>query len=483
MPAPPPPPPPGPPLPSAGHQGGGDDGRSMLLESIRKGKALKKTTTVDRSAPPNAGKVCGSEARVPSNSSSGSVRGGSGHVHSKLGSSGGGSNGLMGGLMLDGIPKLRPTGRTLGDGTAGSIRSPHPPQPTPQRNDGASRRPFGGEVRNRGPPPQPPPANQKPTISTSASDSVLTGGSRSDGLNVSGSHSHLVGSASPPTLPSKPVINHGKPNVAPKPPGVAPNRPSPPPKKQTMNGSGRTPVTRTQSMRVPKSPPVAPPIGPVFPAGKELGKGPMAFHQSQDSLHCRTNPPPPPRTNTLPSNLNHHGGQKAFAPLPPSAPPPPAPVNRFMRPPGTRPPPPPIRVGGPMNPPPGPPPPPPPVAPPPPPPHHHRNSPAPPPPPAALQTRLAPASPSCAPPLPPTRNSSMRNGPAQTTSSDFDGRFGDLFHCVEEFPTPQQYRQVKKVYNSKNARQPTSQQAKQQAPQPPMVQLSGRMWSGDVSSC
>lgn len=47
MPAPPPPPPPL--FNTSG--AGGDQDRSLLLQSIRAGKTLKKTVTVDKSAP------------------------------------------------------------------------------------------------------------------------------------------------------------------------------------------------------------------------------------------------------------------------------------------------------------------------------------------------------------------------------------------------------------------------------------------------
>lgn len=75
-----------------------------------------------------------------------------------------------------------------------------------------------------------------------------------------------------PVLPNKPPVGgYGKPNLAPKPPGMAPNPPSTapntsqtrpsPPSKKVANGGPRPAVSRAQSMKVPRSPPVAPPSG------------------------------------------------------------------------------------------------------------------------------------------------------------------------------------------------------------------------------
>ncbi|CAG2066718.1 unnamed protein product, partial [Timema podura] len=100
-------------------------------------------------------------------------------------------------------------------------------------------------MKNRGPPPQPPPATYKPFMPTSTSDSVLTS------------------SRGVPSLPSKPPVGgYGKPNLAPKPP-ITLHKPSPPVKKLMINGGVPRPtVTRAQSMRVPRSPPVAHPADP-----------------------------------------------------------------------------------------------------------------------------------------------------------------------------------------------------------------------------
>lgn len=173
----------------------------------------------------------------------------------------------------------------------------------------------------------------------------------------------------PPVLPSKPPAGgYGKPNVAPKPPvsrepsspnqsslhsgsnslggssqtlndfrgaggssqnlsnfsqNDQANKPSPPPKKISLNG--RPGVNRAQSMRAPRSPPVAPTTNPPFPPNSKhyLVKNQSSLHQSQDSLNNRNFSAS--KTGTLPHNF-----QQKMAPMPPSIPPPPTP-NQSQR--------------------------------------------------------------------------------------------------------------------------------------------------------
>lgn len=49
-----------------------------------------------------------------------------------------------------------------GDHASPTSSSPASSTPPPPPSE-APKRPFPGDVKNRGPPPQPPPANQKPT--------------------------------------------------------------------------------------------------------------------------------------------------------------------------------------------------------------------------------------------------------------------------------------------------------------------------------
>ena len=147
--------------------------------------------------------------------------------------------------------------------------------------------------------------------------------------------------------PSKPPVGgYGKPNLAPKPPtskesslsqlsnttdcsgsNIGLNeleKPSPPPKKIVLNG--RAGVNRAQSMRVPKSPPVAPTTSPPFPPNynkPNLVKNRLNLHQSQDSLNDKNYMSS--KIGTLPHNFQ----KLSF--FPPNIPPPPAPSQRKFK--------------------------------------------------------------------------------------------------------------------------------------------------------
>lgn len=482
--APPPPPPPGPPpppmMPAPTAAPSGQE-RNLLLNSIRQGAKLKKTVTVDKSGPLIAGRVAG--VTSSNNDSSRDV------VSNNTPRVNGGPPGL-GGLFAGGMPKLKPTGLGIGSTTNSSANT--------------SPRNLTSDTKNRGPPPQPPPASQKPNIPSSASDSILTSSPANNGYPSRPMNG-------PPVLPSKPPVGgYGKPNVAPKPPVIREpsspnqsalhsqpsslsgssqtlndfrggnsgssqnlsnfsqndqaNKPSPPPKKISLNG--RAGVNRAQSMRAPRSPPVAPTTNPPFPPNvrNNLVKNQSSLHQSQDSLNGSRNFLAS-KTGTLPHNF------QKMAPLPPSIPPPPTPNQSQRgtptRPPISKPPPPPSRPAAPPAPPPPPP---------------HRTSPAPPPPPS-VQGRLAPTAPCSGPPAPPQRNSSMRNG-AHSYPTEIENRFSQHFHSVSEFPEPGAFRNLTKHYNTSSAN------AKQPAPQPPVhlqpathVQLSTKLYPNNTSQC
>lgn len=58
-------------------------------------------------------------------------------------------------------------------------------------------------------------------------------------------------------------------------------------------------------------------------------------------------------------------------------------------------------------------------------------------------------------PVPPVRNSSMRNcngsnGNMSAVILDLETRFSDMFHTVKDFPLPIQFCELRKTYNSKN---------------------------------
>lgn len=70
-------------------------------------------------------------------------------------------------------------------------------------------------------------------------------------------------------------------------------------------------------------------------------------------------------------------------------------------------------------------------------------------------SRLAPPVPP--PPTPPTRGQSLHhhhqqqrsNGQPSPGPAEFEARFADMFHSIAVFPSPEPYRGLTKVYNSK----------------------------------
>ncbi|XP_059608818.1 WAS/WASL-interacting protein family member 1 isoform X2 [Phlebotomus argentipes] len=499
MAVPPPPAPPAPPpapIAKLGGSSGGGDARSALLQSIQKGTKLKKTVTVDKSGPAIAGKLV-SDAGAPVRAA-----GKPPDDAPKLA-------GIFGGMSS--MPKLKPVG-SRGPGQV----SPLSPAKDVVDSDGSrSERvndtvalDFNSELTkhltlkkqkqqkgvteanlkiNRGPPPNPP--LKTSTITPPDSDASRSAPSHSpEARRYPSAATEVISSSAVANKSSlfnnmgsqsqqmhKP--NHGKPNLAPKPPGAPP-------------GSVGKSVARHHSMKSPRSPPVTPSNlgGPVFPTGSHFGtlRGTQQLFQSQESIHVNGRP----------------SGRPTVAPPP--------------RPPASRPPPPPIRSVSNTN---------------------LSNLPS-----GSLSTPIAdpqanssslnnvsalkeqlktqiplagtlsrpsePKNASNVPPVPPQRHSSIRNssgtsmsgtygGETATVESngrlvvDLEARYAVMFRSVTEFPRPQPFANIPKIYASSHTSRTSNvgESRKQRAPKPPIQQQCSpklneyNYYSREISNC
>ncbi|XP_048518914.1 WAS/WASL-interacting protein family member 2 isoform X2 [Dendroctonus ponderosae] len=396
MPGPPPPPPPGPPPFLGG--GSAPDGRGALLQSIRQGAKLKKTVTVDKSAP-----------AIPSNNSSAPRNGLSSSPM---------PNGIpLGGLFAGGMPKLKATG-LRGPSPAG-LGSPSPARAANSVQDQLKRQLHNpSDTKTRGPPPPAPVRHISADEGRPAKPlAVRLNGAQPNQSSLhataaklhrkSKSNANLCALDAPDTgnALSKPAISHGKPHLAPKPP-LLNGKPAPPSKLSLK-------ISRAQSMRAPRSPsPQSPPaldVGSKFGTVRNMSS---LLGQSLNSLSA--SPRPRPALAGRPSVP------------PPSVPPPPTPKAAPVKPPSHAPPPPPAHA-------------------PPPPPHKTLSQPSRPPP--AVPGNNA------NPPPPPPRHSSMRDVQHQQTArrlaADLEEKFRSAFAAPERFPRPPPYRNVVKSYSNK----------------------------------
>ncbi|CAG9864320.1 unnamed protein product [Phyllotreta striolata] len=438
MPAPPPPPPmapAAPPPPSFNVKPSKSNGneRNALLKDIRSGAKLKKAVTNDRSAP-----VIGNSK--PSNGAAhnlpvipiGGMKNGTGPA-SPVGPSRNGSAPVtpMGGAKMF-TTLQQELSRKMASVHASSSSSSINPQES--RTDAKTfdniqtelrKQLANNDARNRGPPPPTPMRTilpdqtlQKETSTTNgfhasqlslnsfpsapANESMLYRKAKSN-ANLHNIESNNDNNNGAPCRPNKPAINHGKPNLAPKPP-ILNGKPN------TLHLKTGKSVTRTHSLKSPRSPS---PDSPGANSKNKFGTVRNMFTVYNNNNNNNNNDGSAPVARTRPIISTRPTAPPPSIPVPNHPSSSQSPTPKFNKPNHAPPPPPPSQ------------------APPPPPPHSKIS-----------MNKTAPGS---NPPSPPPRGSSMRQN--MVKSSSLEEKFKSNFHTPDEFPSPPPFRNVIKLYN------------------------------------
>ncbi|KAG5875417.1 hypothetical protein JTB14_030943 [Gonioctena quinquepunctata] len=404
MPAPPPPPPMTSgvtPSPVFKQPKKGANERDALLSSIRKGAKLKKTVTIDKSAPviPGASNKNSLKSNIRNDSAPPS------NMISPMKNN-------FGSIQMELKKQLANDSRN---------RGPPPPAPMSNRNMvpeiNIPRQPFiHKEINTNG-------VHHQSQLSLNTNSNLAINPSMLHRKTKSNANlSSIEISEDRNGYTSKPVINHGKPNLAPKPPVLSS-------KPLGLQIKQNKPVSRTHSLKSPRSPSPQSPEGNAMKfgtvrhmssiIGQSLANSSMHQVRSRPALNGRPSAPPPlvpthqtPNHQPSPSQPPPPPPPKSIVKHPDRAPPPPPPISTIPQAPSHVPPPPPHKTQ--LNRPPIP------V------PQENNNN--------------------INPPPPPPRHSSMRDTSTHA-KVNLDEKFKNMFQPINSFPQPPPFRNISKLYN------------------------------------